>query len=91
MNVAVRYLAQLRQAAGRSTETVAVDAGCTVAGLVAALAGRTPALRPVLLDSAGAPRRGLLVFVGDRQASGDERLTDGVEVTLMTPIAGGGQ
>lgn len=91
MNVTVRYLAQLKQAAGRSSETVAVEPGGTLAGLLAALAQRTPALRGVLLDPLGQPHRGLLVFIGDRQAAGDEPLADGAEVTLLTPIAGGGR
>ncbi len=90
MKVGVRYLAQLRQAAGRTVEQVEWPGPATLAGLVAALAERHPSLRDVLLDPAGAPRASVLVFVGDEQAGPDRPLSEGDEVTLMTPIAGGG-
>lgn len=90
MNVVVRYLAQLRQAAGTTGEALALPSGQTVAGLLAELARRQPPLRALLLDEAGMPRRSLLVFVGDRQVVFGQVLTEGDEVTLMTPIAGGG-
>lgn len=90
MNVVIRYLAQLRPAAGTTGELVQLPAGQTVAGLLADLARRRPPLRDLLLDQAGMPRRSLLVFVGDRQVAAGQVLTEGDEVTLMTPIAGGG-
>ena len=83
MIVQVRYMAQLRQAAGRSTEAVKVEEGCTVATLVAYLAETRPALLNILHSPT------LLVFVGDEQARHEQVLRDGDEILLMTPIAGG--
>jgi molybdopterin converting factor small subunit len=89
MIVTVRYLAQLKQAAGRSAEQVPLDAPCTIAELIALLAQRHGLLRPALLDTDGGVQRTLLIFVGDEQSAPDRVLRDGDEVTLMTPIAGG--
>ena len=88
MNVVVRYLAQLRQAAGRAEERLDLPGGSSVSDLVKHLGGRDGRLRGVLLDG-GEARGSLLLFVGDEQASRDRILQDGDEVTLMTPIAGG--
>ena len=83
MIVRVRYLAQARQAAGRSAEEVEVEDGCTVAALSARLAEAGPALRSVL----AAPTR--LTFVGDEQAGAGQVLREGDEIIFTTPIAGG--
>lgn len=85
MIVQVRYLAQLRQAAGRSGEAVEIDEGGTVGDLLAHLAEARPALRVVLHSAT------LLVFVGDEQAPTGHVLRPGDEIILMTPIAGGGR
>ena len=89
MTVIVRYLAQLRRLAGRSIERLDLAGPCTLAGLVAALAERHPELSAVLVDDQGQGRPSVLVFVGDEQASPDRPLSDGDEVTLLAPIAGG--
>jgi molybdopterin converting factor small subunit len=90
MIVGVRYLAQLRRLAGCTAEQIELPDPCTAAGLVAALVDRHPALQPALVDEHGQVRRTILVFVGDEQAGPDRLLGDGDEVTLLTPIAGGG-
>jgi molybdopterin converting factor small subunit len=79
----IRYLAQLRLAAGRSAEAVEVEEGCTVARLAAHLAETRPELRSVLASPT------LLTFVGDEQARPGQILRAGDEIILMTPIAGG--
>ena len=83
MILQIRYLAQLRHAAGRSAEAVEVEEGCTVAMLAARLAEMRPALRGVLSSPT------LLTFVGDEQARPGQVLRAGDEILLMTPISGG--
>ena len=89
MKVAVRYMAQLRQAAGVTTEVV--EAATTLADLLGVLADRRgAALRRLLLRDDGPPQPTLLVFVGDEQANvAGTTLREGDEVTLLSPIAGG--
>jgi molybdopterin converting factor small subunit len=91
MNVAVRYLAQLRQRAGCSAEQLALPGPCTVAEAVSELAARREPLRGVLLDAGGSVQPTILVFVGDEQVGRDHVVRAGDELTLMTPIAGGTQ
>ena len=83
MIVRVRYLAQLRNAAGRTTENVEVEEGSTVTTLIAYLGQVRPELQSVLRSPT------LLVFVGDEQARAGHLLRPGDEIILMTPIAGG--
>jgi molybdopterin converting factor small subunit len=92
MRVSVRYMAQLRTAAGTAAETVDVEAPCTAADLVAHVAARHgDALRRLLFAADGRPHPAVLVFVGDVQAAPGEPvpLKDGDVVTLLSPVAGG--
>jgi len=90
VNVGVRYLAQLKQAAGRAAEQVDVDAPCTVADFIRALARRHGgSLEALLLTADGHLQPTVLTFLGDDQVSGDRVLRDGDVLTLLTPIAGG--
>ena len=91
MKIAVRYMAQLRQAAGVSTEDVEVDSTAALVDLLRLLAERRGAgLRRLLLTVDGTIQPTLLVFVGDEQADGARTtLKDGDAVTLLSPIAGG--
>ena len=91
MKVAVRYMAQLRQAAGVGAESIELDEGGSPTALLFLLAERHgAALRRLLLTEEGMPQRTLLIFVGDEQADGARtELHDGDEVTLLSPIAGG--
>jgi molybdopterin converting factor small subunit len=90
MNVRVRYLAQLKQAAGTPAERVELPEPCTVADLAVLLAGRRPGLRGVLLDGDNKVQRTVLTFLGDEQVGPERALREDDELTLLTPIAGGG-
>ena len=92
MKVTVRYLAQAREAAGRSGEEIELDGPITVHDLVVRLARQHgSAFARMALDPSGCPHPSLLVAVGDEQVRpGDPRvLAAGETVTLMTPISGG--
>ena len=89
MKVTVRYHAQLRQAAGRTWEVVDLPEGMSLKGLLLWLAERNGSLGALLLEEDGRIDPSLLMFVGERQARGEEFLHEGDEVLLLTPIAGG--
>ncbi len=91
MRVTVRYMAQLRQAAGAALEQVETDGPCSVGELLTGLADRHDGLfRYLLLDDAGHVRPAVLLFVGDEQtAPCRAQLRDGDVVTVLTPMAGG--
>ncbi len=92
MRVSVRYLAQLRAAAGVAGEAVDIDGPCTASDLATLLAARHgDALRRLLLGADGRLSAAILVFVGDAQVGPAERLAlkDGDVITLLSPVAGG--
>jgi molybdopterin converting factor small subunit len=92
MKVTVRYLAQLRDAAGRASEQVETGPEATAAQLLRRLAeahgGR---LGRLLLDAAGGAQPALLIFHGDDQVGPEQALalSDGDVLTLLSPMAGG--
>ena len=91
MKVAVRYMAQLRHAAGAGSEQIDLDRPCSVGELLTRLADcHGGPFRDLLLDAGGGVRPAVLLFVGDEQV-GPERagLGDGDVVTVLTPMAGG--
>jgi MoaD family protein len=91
MPVTVHYFAQIRRAAGCASEQVDVEPGITLGGLLLQLADRHGAeFRRLLLDEAGGLQKSVLVFVGQHPADGVTVLQDGDEVTILTPMSGGG-
>src|SRR5262245_58811524 len=88
VKITVKYMAQLKRAAGIDGEEVELRAGCTVEVLVRRLAERE-AVRGLLIDGDDKPQRALLVFVGDEQVDRRRTLHDNDHITLLTPMAGG--
>jgi molybdopterin converting factor small subunit len=89
VKVTLRYLAQVKQAAGRGVEVVELAAACTLADLLAAQARQRPALAPLLLTPEGRVQPALLLFLGDVQVGPEAVLHDGADVTVLSPMAGG--
>jgi molybdopterin synthase catalytic subunit len=79
--VAVRYFAGLREAIGIDGETVDVAPGTTVGALLDALAARHPRL--------GALRRHVRAAVNRELADDARTISEGDEVALLPPLAGG--
>jgi molybdopterin converting factor small subunit len=90
MRVTIHYLAQMKKVVGCSTEPIDVDVGSSLSDLLRHLAEiHGGAVRGMLLDASGAPRRSLLYFVGEDHAELTRPLQDGDAVTLLAPMAGG--
>jgi molybdopterin converting factor small subunit len=91
VKVAVRYMAQLRRAAGTGVEPVELETPCSAAELLKRLAEqRGGAFRDLLLDADGSVRHAVLIFIGDEQVGAEiATLRDGDVVTVLTPMAGG--
>lgn len=85
MRLTVKYLAQLKRAAGIASEEIEVEAGCTVSSLLAMLARRAERTVGRFYSPA------LLVFVGEDLArpEAERPLQDGDVITLLPPMAGG--
>ena len=93
MNVTVEYAAQVKRLAGVGSEQIELAAPCTIADLARQVAARHgEPLTAILLDDAGAPRRSILVFLGEDQLRWDDEsilVHDGDTVTLLSPVSGG--
>ena len=82
VQLSVRYFAAARSAANAEAETLRVEPGTTVAGLVDTLAARGPELARVLRRCS---------FLIDGIAVRDEaaKLSDGQTIDVLPPFAGG--
>ena len=92
MRITVKYMAQLRQAAGVAGETIVIASPSSAADLLQKLAAqRGDAFRRIILTEAGRVQPALLLFVGDEQIRGDvpHDFRDGDVVTILAPMAGG--
>ena len=92
MKVAVKYMAQLRDAVGLAYEQVELDKPCSVQEFATHLAARHgDRLRRLLLDAHGGLQPTILLFVGGRQVVQDSpvEIHDGDVVTVLSPMAGG--
>jgi len=81
VQVRVRLTAGLLRLAGRPRLELQLDDGATVDDLLAHLAAEHPALGPGLPSA--------LPVVAGAHARRDQRLHDGDEVSLLSPVAGG--
>jgi len=91
VNVTVRYMAQLRQAAGVGVEQIELNRPCSVGDLMRHVADRRGGqFRDLMLDAEGQIRPAVLLFIGDEQVAADRpALRDGDVATVLTPMAGG--
>jgi len=81
VRVDVLYFAAAREAAGPASETIDLEAGATVAALLAHVVRLHPPLAPL--------ERALAVAVDERFATRDVVLRDGAVVALLPPASGG--
>jgi molybdopterin converting factor small subunit len=92
MQVTIEYAAQVKRAAGVASESVDVDAACSVQDLLAQVAtDRGDALKNILFDGDGVLHPSILLFVGNSQIHWDTplKLNDRDVVTVLSPISGG--
>lgn len=92
MQITAEYTAQMKRAAGVSSETLDVSEGMTLAEFIINLAdGRDESLGRHLLGSDGQPQPTVLAFRRDEQIRLDdpEPLRDGDVITFLAPISGG--
>jgi molybdopterin converting factor small subunit len=92
MRITVKYMAQLKQAAGVPQEIVELDQACTVAQMIQLLVARhAEPFRRILLDPTGSVHHSILLFIGDDQVREDSPrlLQEGDLVTFLAPMAGG--
>jgi molybdopterin synthase sulfur carrier subunit len=81
MKVRAQFFAQLRDVTGTSEETIELPSNATVKDLLAALYGRTPALRSW--------DKKILVGAGVEFVDRDYVLQPNEDIAIMPPVQGG--
>jgi molybdopterin converting factor subunit 1 len=81
VNITVKYFASLRDACGKSEETVRVEDGMSVSGLRSLLLEMYPSLDGVIGNT--------YPVVNMEYIQDDRSLQDGDEVTFIPPVSGG--
>ena len=92
MKVIVNYLAQLKQAAGISSESVDLETPCSVQELVIRVASNHgEPLRSFLLEPGGGLRTSILLIIGETQVHWETpvQIKEGDVITFLSPLAGG--
>ena len=92
MNIVLAYHAQIRQAAGVETERLEVPAGTDLHGALRAAADlHGEAFRGLVLSGDLTIRPGIIVLVNSAPVPRGARreLSDGDEIRLFSPVAGG--
>jgi molybdopterin converting factor small subunit len=91
MRIGIRYMAQIKMAAGVAIEVLDLPGPTLVGQVLAALAERHAGIRPLLLTDQGRVQPTLLLFLGDEQITADQEAPrrDGDVLTILTPMAGG--
>ncbi len=93
MRVRVEFTAQLRQVVGCASKEYELPSGATVQDLISEIEQRhvDDMSGSLLLEESARLKPSILLFVGERQVTWSEEtpLSDGDEVTLLSPISGG--
>lgn len=93
IKVTFAYTGQLAGAAGIAEEVIELDVGTSLAAALAKLTAKYGGkFADLLVDDSGRPRSTLLVALNDEQVRenyAEVILSDGANLMLMTPIAGG--
>lgn len=89
MQVHVEYVAQVRTAAGVSSESLSVPDNGTVQSLAAVACEQHQGLEKVLCTEGGKLHPSILVFRGEEPCDADSTLADGDTITFLSPISGG--
>ena len=91
MQVTVEYTAQIKRAAGTSSEQYTLNDETLPKSLLSVIVARHEDLTRFLITESGDAQPTLLLFINEKQTrwDSDTTLTDGAKVTLMSPISGG--
>jgi len=88
MKIRFSYFAQIRQKAGTESETVEVADGVTALEALQSIE-HGDEFSGLLFDESGAVRPVILFVVNDVPAAPDQVLSDGDQVQVFSPVAGG--
>ncbi len=88
MKITFSYFAQIRQKAGTESEIIEVADGASALEAVKSIE-HGDEFSGLLFDESGAVRPVILFVVNDVPAAPDQVLSDGDQVQVFSPVAGG--
>lgn len=88
MKVTFKYFAQIRQRAGTESEMIEVADGTTVLDALQSI-DHGDDFRAIVFDDDGVLRPIIMLIVNDVPVATDYVLSDGDQVQLFSPVAGG--
>ncbi|MDO5977413.1 MoaD/ThiS family protein [Flavivirga spongiicola] len=92
MNIKLRFTAQIKDVVGNGADTIVVNDGAKLQDLLKKIAGKYgEKFESILFDENNGYRHSNLIVINQSQISYEDNvtLTEGDEVTLMSPISGG--
>lgn len=88
MKVIFKYFAQIRQCAGTESETIEVADGTSVLAALKSI-DHGDAFHAIVFDDNGVLRPIIMLIVNDVPVATDYVLSDGDQIQLFSPVAGG--
>lgn len=92
MEIKLKFTAQIKDVVGSNADTISVEEGTKLQDVLSALVDKYGNdFKSILFDENSLYRHSNLIVVNQSQVNYDDNvtLTDGVEITLMSPISGG--
>ncbi len=80
MRVVVKFFASLREITGKEKIEIDVEEGCTVGKVLETFKNQYPEMRKYT---------DVILSLNRQYCTGDEKLSEGDEVTIMPPLSGG--
>ena len=92
MIIKLKFTAQIKDVVGSNTDTITIENGTKLQGLLKALVDKYGNnFKSILFDENDVYRHSNLIVVNQNQENYEDNLAlvDGMEITLMSPISGG--
>lgn len=92
MQIHIKYFAQIKSKAGKSSEVLELETGTTLQNCIEKLSKiNNKQINDVLYDESGVYRDAVILVINSQQTRFAEnpKMNDGDELMIMSPIAGG--
>ena len=91
MQIHIKYFAQIKSIAGKSSEVLELENGATLQGCIERLGKGDHGINDILFDKSGVYLDTVILVINSQQTRYAEnpKLSNGDELMIMSPIAGG--
>ena len=91
MQIHIKYFAQIKSKAGKSSEMLELENGTSLQGCIKKLCKNNKQIKDILYNESGVYRDAVILVINSQQTRYAENpmMNDGDELMIMSPIAGG--